>query len=164
VATKPTRTTFSARQVRFAYKYAYGRTIKEAATLAGIHRATAHAWLEDPHYRYYVDTVRDTVMDGQLSRLVGLADKSIRVQSGLMDSESEDMRLNASKAAQDFFFRYLSAAAVNRRLSALELAKLAGEAPGVDDGAAEARNAELIRTWLGVDGTGAPSENGDGHE
>jgi hypothetical protein len=166
-----THTTWSPRQIKFAYKYAYGRTIKEAAEQAGIHRTTAHAWLEDPHYRYFVDTLRDAVLDGQLNRLVRVVAKSIRVQAALLDSEAEDVRLAASKAVQDCFFRYLSAIATNRRLSKLELGQLEGKARELladameADAAREARNDELIAKWLSPDGTGAaPSgTNGDGH-
>jgi hypothetical protein len=158
------RSDWPPKRVKFALCYARGRTLKEAALAVGIHRNTCYLWLQDKGYRLYVDTIRDLVMEDNLNRLVRLVARSIKAQSELLSSEDEAIKLAASRAIQDSFFRFTSAVVTNRRLSSLELARLADEeGPGDDDGQAEARASELIAKWLRPDGP-APSEtNGDGH-
>jgi hypothetical protein len=170
---KPPPSDFKPRMTRFAYLFAArGKTISEAARLAGISRRTAYVWLQDEDFRLYVDTIRDLVMEGHLNRLVGLIGRSIKAQSELLSSGDENVKLAASKAIQDVLFRFVSAIVTNRRLSKLELAQLEGKAreflAGATeaDGRAKARTREMLDLMLwGPEGEPgpAPSEgNGSG--
>jgi hypothetical protein len=160
---------WSPKQSKFALRYAFGRTIAEAARKADVTRRTAHNWMAIPEFRAYIDTLRDTVLEDAVNLHVRQINRSIGVVAGLLESEDENIRLRAAQVITDGMLKYWSAVVTNRRLGDLErrARERGGRTPedaAEDEAAAEARSNALIRTWLRPDGPDgpAPSENGNG--
>jgi hypothetical protein len=80
-----------------ALELAAGKSLREAAQMAGIAERTARRRMDAPDFRRRVSEIRDRVLGEAIGRLVDAASNAVGTLSELLSSDSETVRLNAAR-------------------------------------------------------------------
>ena len=111
---------WNARQERVAVLLASGSTIREAAAATRAGERTVHGWLDDPGYRAFVAGLRDQLLNATIGRLTQTATRAVAVLDGLLDAESESVRLRAALGVIDAMIRTREHGELAARVAELE--------------------------------------------
>ena len=104
-----------------------GRSIKDAASAAGISERTAYRRLNCPEFTQLIDDAKRAHVEAVGTRLSSILTKSIETVASLMESDSDTVRLKASQLAFEMQQIIAGQLTVERRLSLLESEVLADE-------------------------------------
>lgn len=92
------------KQEAVALAIATGQTIRDAAASIDIHERTVYRWIAaSPAFRERVRELRKALFDEAVGRLAKLAGKAIDTIGGLLDSDSEPIKLSAGKTISDLW-------------------------------------------------------------
>lgn len=111
---------WNARQERVAVLLASGSTIRDAAAETRVGERTIHGWLDDPGYRAFVAELRDQLLNATIGRLTQTATRAVGVLGGLLDAESESVRLRAAFGLIDAMIKTREHGELAARVSELE--------------------------------------------
>ncbi len=98
------------------------RTIKEAATAAGVSERAVYDYLRDPAFSARYQETRDDVIRGVSNNLRGQMNSAVDVVSAVMN-DTENMpkdRLAAAKIILEYGERYTETTDILERIAALE--------------------------------------------
>jgi len=99
---------------------ASGRTVKEAAELAGIGERTAHRRLDDPEYCRRIQDARAEMMTQAMGKLADASIEAVETLVRLLRAKSETVRLGASRAILEAGPRLRELTELETRLAELE--------------------------------------------
>lgn len=106
-----------------ALQLAGGRTIVEAAELAGVHERTARRWLDDAKFRAKVQDLRGRMIDvaaGKLAAGMGAAaDVLVDVTAGRLFGKAADRRVRAARSLLEFGLRVKELTELEKQLAEL---------------------------------------------
>jgi hypothetical protein len=111
---------FNARQESVAVLLASGRSIRDAAAETTVGERTIHTWLNEPGFRAAVSGLRDRLLAETVGRLTQAATRAATALEGLLDSESESIRLRAATAILDGMIRSREHGELADRVAELE--------------------------------------------
>jgi hypothetical protein len=106
---------------RFALFLAEGRTIQEAARLAGISERTGRRRMNDEAFLARLNAIRSDMVSRALGRLSDASSAAADALRGLLDAESESVRLGACRAIIELGARLRDSMELEERVRALEL-------------------------------------------
>jgi len=104
----------------FFLALAGGKTIKEAAKLAGISQRTATRRLSDPAFRRQIAEARAELMEKALGKLASAAAEAVDTLRKLLKAEAESARLGAARSIIELAGRLRASVELEERLRALE--------------------------------------------
>jgi hypothetical protein len=131
--------TWSPKRERVALLIAAGRSIKAAAAEARCGERTAHAWLEEPHYRSFISELRHRMLDEAVGSLVEATNHAVSTLTELLDNDHVNVRLRAALGIIDAVVRLREYVELERRIAALEAqdeSEIEGEETGEGEWAA----------------------------
>jgi hypothetical protein len=124
ICDRPTEThesgPWNARQERVAALLASGSTIRDTAVESGAGERTIHSWLDDPAYRAFVGGLRDRILAETIGRLTRAATRAATVLEGLLEAESEGVRLRAALGLIDAMIKAREHGELSARVTELE--------------------------------------------
>lgn len=86
-----------------ALALASGKSIRAAAADCGVGERTIHSWLDtDPVFRARIDDLRSDLFGLAVGRLSDLSGKAADVLGGLLDSQSDTVRLQAARSVLEY--------------------------------------------------------------
>ena len=97
-----------------------GKSIREAAALAGVAERTVYRRLVQPEFRGKLAVLRGQMIDRLASRISGAGDEVFQKLHSLMEAESEPVRLGAVKTMLDQMIRLREAVEFESRLCQVE--------------------------------------------
>jgi hypothetical protein len=106
--------------VAFAIALASGESVKDAARVAGMSERTAYRKLKDEKFMLRVNQARTAMIQQAVGRLAKTCAKASEVLEKLLDSKSEQIRLQTAKAIMDSSIKLGDAVAYEQRLASLE--------------------------------------------
>jgi hypothetical protein len=121
---------WNARQERVAALLASGSTIRDAAVESGAGERTIHSWLDDPAYRAFVEGLRDRILAETIGRLTRAATRAATVLEGLLEAESEGVRLRAALGLIDTMIKTREHGELSARVTELEAQLSTSGGPG----------------------------------
>lgn len=104
-----------------------GKSYTEAAQIAGVTVKTIMRRMSDDRYRRQVAAVRADMIDRAAGQLAEHAAAAVETLTGLLNGESEQVRLGAARAILDSSVRYRELTELNERLARLEELLEAGD-------------------------------------
>ncbi len=93
------------RHSAFALAVASGRTVRDAAKQANISEATAYRWMQDRDIQAEIERQQAQMFDQAAGRLAEALTNAVECLSGLLEAESESVRLGAARSIIDLAFR-----------------------------------------------------------
>jgi len=99
---------------------ACGSTKADAARLCGCAVRTVDRRLEDPEFRQKVEAFRSDVLSSSAGKLAHASRKAVASLEDLLSSQSESIRLQASKAILDSVIKITEMTKIESRVQALE--------------------------------------------
>jgi hypothetical protein len=111
---------FNARQRSVAILLASGRSIRDAAAETSVGERTIHTWLNEPGFRAAISGLRDRLLAETVGRLTQAATRAAAALEGLLDAESESIRLRAATAILDAMIRAREHGELAARVGELE--------------------------------------------
>jgi hypothetical protein len=99
---------------------AAGRTVREAAELAGVGERTVTRRLADPDFRRQVAEARSAMMDRALGKLADATSDAVATLKDLLDAASETARLGAAKSILELSTKLRETVELEQRIAALE--------------------------------------------
>jgi hypothetical protein len=89
------------RQEAVALALAVGQAVQEAANTTGVGRRTIYRWFKRPAFRRRIAELRAELFGQAVGRLANLAGTAAQTLAGLLESQSETVRLQAARAVLD---------------------------------------------------------------
>jgi hypothetical protein len=105
---------------RVAVLLVEGKTIRAAASEAGVGERTLYTWLADNCFQNHISELRARMLDASVGRLVDAATDAVDTLVALLDAESGGLRLRAAIAILDGLTRMREHVDYERRLTELE--------------------------------------------
>jgi hypothetical protein len=99
---------------------AAGCTKLEAARLAGVGERTVYRRLDDPQFRRRIEQARAELVSQTVGRLTDASTAAVTTLRALLDAESENVRLGASRAILELGRKLRESEELERRLAVLE--------------------------------------------
>jgi hypothetical protein len=101
-----------------------GKTIEQAAQLAGVNPSTVHRWLKDDLFAAEYRTARRQAVDQSITMLQGMSQQAAHTLIDVLTDKNApaSTRLRAAQAVLDVCQRWTELDDVQQRLAALEAA------------------------------------------
>jgi hypothetical protein len=138
---------------------AAGKTVQQAAELAGVSARTIHRRLkDDPGFRRQVHELRAQMLGQAAGRVAdGMAEAADCLRE-LLKAKAESVRLSAARSLLELGVRLRDSVELGERIAALESALKGGAAGGGADGEAEPAGGPGPGAEAGAGGGPAPVE------
>ncbi len=104
---------------------ASGATVRDAAGRAGVAERTAYRRLDDPGFRRRLARARAELIDRAVGQLSDAATAAVATLRGLLDADSDNVKLGAARSILELGTRLREAAEIEGRLVELESTVLA---------------------------------------
>ena len=104
----------------FLLAIAAGKTVVDAAQVAGISEATAHRRLRKPGFREQIQEARSEMMNRAMGRMADGMAAAADVLVELLSAENESVRLSAARSLLDLGAKIRDTCEFEDRLRALE--------------------------------------------
>jgi hypothetical protein len=105
---------------RLAAELAAGKTVRDAATAAGVAERTAHRRLADPGFKAHVADLRGQMVAAAAGQLADGMGEAAGVLRALLGSEDEHVRHKAAVKLIELGLKVVELAELERRVSELE--------------------------------------------
>jgi hypothetical protein len=99
---------------------AAGATIRDAAKQAGVSEKTAHRRAASPDFQKRVSEARTQMVQRAVGMLSEASTEAVTTLRGLLDAESESVRLGACRAIVELGTRLRESEELERRIACLE--------------------------------------------
>ncbi|MGE5444532.1 MAG: phBC6A51 family helix-turn-helix protein [Ignavibacteriales bacterium] len=96
------------------------RTVEDVAKKIGVGERTLYRWLTLPHFEKCLSEEREKLRDQAFSNLKARLNTAVERLGGLLDSETESIKLRASQAILDYNIKIVKTEELEERLKALE--------------------------------------------
>lgn len=96
------------------------RTVEDVAKKIGVGERTLYRWLTLPHFEKCLREEREKLRDEAFSNLKARLNTAVERLGGLLDSETESIKLRASQVILDYNIKIVETEEIEERLKALE--------------------------------------------
>jgi predicted transcriptional regulator len=96
------------------------KTLEDIAVKVGVTERTIRTWLKLPHFEERLRQEREKLREQAFTNLKAALHKAVEKLGGLLDSNSESIKLRASQAILDYNIKIAETEELERRLAALE--------------------------------------------
>ena len=97
-----------------------GRTVRDAATVAGIGERTVYRRLEDIYFRRRLHATRSELVGRAVGLLADASSEAVSTLKGLLSAQSESVRLGAARSILEIGNRLRESVELEQRLAELE--------------------------------------------
>ncbi|MCC7425043.1 MAG: hypothetical protein IT428_32640 [Planctomycetaceae bacterium] len=107
---------------RLIVELAGGKTVAEAAAVAGIGERTVYRRLNDPAFRKCLSDARSAFVEQALAKLAGASGRAVATLVTLLDAEADSIKLGAARSILDAGLKLREAVELEDRIRRLEQA------------------------------------------